>query len=213
MIIRNHCWARRILPVALAGLLLSVPVFAQTAKGGAEPSAQKPVMLVDDSGYPSGNDTAEGAAIALAQAFIAKDATWFRAVCIAPFGSGDNRKEYERFLDEVSASMVVEAGKPQLSPAGPKSIGKLFAMRHLSLSGPASYGYASFGMRDVAFVDVGVRLQNDSRSLTRTLVIRAADGRWYVHPAPHTAPLLSQGLNDESPSVIDFRDAYLIRQK
>ena len=84
----------------------------------------------------------------------------------------------------------------------------MFAARHLSKNGPASYGYSAFGFQDIMFVDVGVFLYNGERSLMRTLVIKDRDGKWYVHPDPSASPLLSDGLNEEKASVLDFTDAY-----
>jgi hypothetical protein len=46
----------------------------------------------------------------------------------------------------------------------------VFAARHLSKNGPASYGYAGFGFQDIMFVDVGVFLYSGERSMMRTLV-------------------------------------------
>ena len=83
---------------------------------------------------------------------------------------------------------------------------------HLSKSGPASYGYASFDFQDVMFVDVGVFLEDDKPSLNRTLVIKDRDGLWYVHPMPDASPLLDMGLNDESRSERDFSDAYEVKK-
>jgi hypothetical protein len=64
----------------------------------------------------------------------------------------------------------------------------------------------------VQFVDVCVELVSVKKSLNRTMVIKKKDGKWYVHPAPHTASLLSAGLNDEEPSAIDFKDAHTIKR-
>ena len=127
-------------------------------------------------------------------------------------GGGENRKAYEEFLKNVAASMEVEAKKDAPSPGGPKTLAKLFAARHLSKNGPASAGYAMHDFQDIMFVDVGVALVSGKKSLNRTLVIKTNDGKWYAHPAPHTASLLSVGLNDEDPSTTDFKEAYTIEK-
>ena len=106
-----------------------------------------------------------------------------------------------KFLQQTAESIKDEAAKKQSSPQGPKSIGKVFAARHVSKSGPVSYGYAAFGFEDIMFVDVGVYLQNGERAMNRTMVIKDRDGKWYVHPAPYVSPLRSEGLNDEDKSV------------
>ena len=61
-----------------------------------------------------------------------------------------------------------------------------------------------FNFHDVMFVDVAVELHNGKSYLNRTLVVKTADGNWYVHPCPQTHPLLSAGLNDESDSESEF---------
>ena len=111
-------------------------------------------------------------------------------------------------MHQTTERIKAEASKKKPSPRGPKSIGKVFAARHLSKSGPVSYGYAAFGFEDIMFVDVGVYLQNGERAMNRTMVVKDRDGKWYVHPAPYVSPLLSEGLNDENNSVLDITDVY-----
>ena len=127
-------------------------------------------------------------------------------------GGGQNRKKYEAFLTQTAQQMRSETKKPAPSPNGPKSIGKVFAARHLTLNGPASYGYATFDFKEVEFVDVGVFLNNGKPTLNRTLVIQDANGKWYVHPVPAAAPLLSEGLNEEKPSTQDFTEVYTVQK-
>jgi hypothetical protein len=115
---------------------------------------------------------------------------------------------YAQFLRETVRNIRQEAAKKEPSPGGPKTIGKVFAARHLSKNGPASYGYAAFGFQEVMFVDVGIFLFNGERSMMRILVIKDSDGKWYVHPNPSASPLLSYGLDEEKASVLDFTDAY-----
>jgi len=103
---------------------------------------------------------------------------------------------------------IREAGRHEPSPQGPKSIGKVFAARHLSKSGPVSYGFTAFGFEDIMFVDIGVYPHNGERAMNRTLVIKDRDGKWYVHPDPSASPLLSDGLNEEKASVEDLTDVY-----
>jgi len=101
-----------------------------------------------------------------------------------------------------------EAARKTPSPRGPKSIGKVFAARHLSKTGPVSYGYAGFGFQDIMFVDVGIYLYNGDRSMMRNVIIKDRDGKWYVHPAPSVSLLLCEGLDDEKESVLDLTDVY-----
>jgi len=88
----------------------------------------------------------------------------------------------------------------------------VFAARHLSKEGPASYGYASFDFQDVMLVDIEVMLQSGASHLRRTMVIKDRDGKWYVHPVPDVSPLLSDGLCDERTSVQLFTETYDIER-
>jgi hypothetical protein len=162
------------------------------------------IASVASDGFPTGQSTAEGAAADLARAFIKRDFGLFEKICLPVYGAKEVRAAYEEFRAEVKKSMQEEAQKKEPSPGGPKTIGKVFAARRLSLDGPASYGYAVFGFEDVQFVDVGVLLVNGDRSLNRTLVVKKS-GKWFVHPLPSISPLLCAGLNDEQDSVADWR--------
>ena len=173
----------------------------------------KPKLRVAVDGFPSGHDTPEGAACDLARAFINRDEKLFSTTCVRLYAGGNGPAEYAEFLKDTVQSIKAEAAKKQPSPYGPKSIGKVFAARHLSMSGPVSYGYAGFGFEDIMFVDVGVYRHNGERALNRTLVIKDSDGKWYVHPDPSASPLLSAGLNEEKASVLDITDVYeLVRR-
>ena len=144
----------------------------------------------------------------MARAFIERNDNLFASTSIRLYGGGTGREAYAKFLQETIESIKAEAARQAPSPQGPKNIGKVYAARHLSKSGPVSYGYAAFGFEDIMFVDVGVSLQNGERAMNRTMVIKDRDGKWYVHPAPDVSPLLSDGLNDEGNSVLDITDVY-----
>lgn len=176
-------------------------------------AAPKPQIVLATDGFPSGHESPEGAATDFGRAFINKDAKAFVDTCIRPYGGGESRQEYEQFLKDVTSNIRAEKERTTPSPEGPRAIGKVFAARHLSASGPASYGYAAFGFQDLVFVDVGAYLHNGAQIMNRTLAIKDRDGKWYVHPAPSVSPLLSQGLNNESPSTTDFSEAYAIKKK
>ncbi|PYU03084.1 MAG: hypothetical protein DMG34_14210 [Acidobacteria bacterium] len=155
-------------------------------------------------GFPSGHDSPEGAACDLARSFINRDEKLFASTSVRLFGGGKGPEAYAKFLRETVQSIKAEAAKKEPSLQAPKSIGKVFAARHLTKPGPVSYGYASFGFEDIMFVDVGVYLNNGGRSMNRTLVIKDRDGKWYVHADPFASPLLSEGLNEVSASSLDF---------
>lgn len=172
-------------------------------------SAAKPRLKVAGDGFPTGQGTPEGAASDLARAFMLRDVTRFRHICIRPYGDGKSGAEYMQYLDGVSDHLKQEKRNPSPdNPDNPKEILKVFAARHLSKHGPASYGYAAFDFQEVMFVDVEVLLHSGSRHLRRTMVIKDRDGKWYAHPVPDVSPLLSYGLYEESASVQLFTDVY-----
>lgn len=153
-------------------------------------------------GLPTGQDSPEGAATDLARAFMIGDSDWFRRVCIRPYASAQSNSEYVDYLNGVAQHLKVDNKKSV--PDNPTKIVRVYDARHLSKSGPASYGNASFGFRDVMFVDIEVQSRNGKSLVRRTLVIQDKDGRWYVHPVPDMSPLLCDGLWDESASTKSF---------
>lgn len=197
---QSHSWL-----VLIALLVCAFPISLCSA---AARQTTKPKLKVAADGLPSGHDTPEGAACDLARSFINRDQRLFSATSIRLYAGGNGPGAYAKFLQETIQSMKKEAAKKEPSPQGPKSIGKVFAARHISKSGPVSYGYAAFGFEDIMFVDIGVVLHNGEPAMNRTLVIKDRDGKWYVHPAPSASPLLSEGLNEEKPSVRDLTDVY-----
>jgi hypothetical protein len=176
--------------------------------GAVRNQTTKPKLQVATDGLPSGHGTPEGAACDVARSLIHRDEQLFSSTCVRLYAGANGPAAYAQFLRDTVQNIREEAAKKEPSPGGPKSIGKVFAARHLSKSGPASYGYAAFGFQDVMFVDVGIFLYNGERSMMRTLVIKDRDGKWYVHPDPSASPLLSEGLDEEKASVLDFADAY-----
>jgi len=165
----------------------------------------KPRITVANDGFPTGQDTPEGAAVDLARAFIRQDAAQFRQTCIRPYGAGSVRADYVEYLDGVAAHFRKDTRDQ--SSENPRRILRVFAARHLSADGPASYGYAIFNFQEVMFVDVEVALNNGKKLIRRTLVIEDQDKRWYAHPVPDVSPLLCYGLYQESPSTRRFADS------
>jgi hypothetical protein len=178
--------------------------------GTASSQTAKPKLVVAADGFPSGHDTPEGPACDVMRALINRDEKLFLATVIKPFSAGPAGAAYTQFLQGTAQNIRAEAAKRVPSPGGPKQIGKVFAARHLSRNGPASYGYAAFGFRDVLFVDVGIMLYSGDRGMNRTLVIQDKDGKWYADPDPEASPLLADGLNEEKPSTLDFADVYMV---
>jgi len=178
---------------------------------GLPAQQSKPILKVGKDGLPSGHATPEGAACDLARAFIQHNVSLFNSTCIKPFGGGKGRKEYSAFLQQTAQSIAADGKRATLSPTGPKTIGIVFAARHLSRNGPASYGYAVYGFKEVEFVDVGVFQQDGKPVLNRTMVIQDSIGKWYVYPLPSAEPLLSAGLNSEPNSTKEIKDVYTLK--
>jgi hypothetical protein len=194
------------LALLLSGLLVALVC------GAAATQTSKPKLRVASDGFPSGHDTPEGAASDVVRSLINRDGKLFSSTCIRLYAA-TGPAPYAEFLRQTVQNIRQEAAKKSPSPRGPKRIVKVFAARHLSRSGPASYGYAAFGFQDIMFVDIGLYLYNGERSMMRNLVIKDKDGKWCVHPAPSASPLLSEGLDDESASVLDFADVYALDRR
>jgi hypothetical protein len=194
-------------------IALVISMFPTLPCSAAGRQTAKPKLEVAADGLPSGHNTPEGAACDLARSFINRDARLFSSTSIRLYAGGTGPKAYAQFLQETVQRIKAEAAKKDPSPQGPKSIGKVFAARHLSKSGPVSYGYTAFGFEDIMFVDIGVYLHNGERAINRTLVIKDRDGKWYVHPEPSASPLLSDGLNEEKDSVEDLTEVYQLEEQ
>lgn len=195
----------------LAGVLAVVSCKPASKESGTATKSAKPRLKLVADGFPAGHDSPEGVACDLVRAFIQRDASLFTNTCVRLYGGGKGPAAYAEFLLATEQSIRAEAERTE-SPRGPKSIGKVYAARALTQGGPASYGYAAFGFQEVKFVDVGVHLHDGNRTLNRTMVIKDRDGKWYVHPHPVASPLLSQGLNEESPSEGDVSDGYQVEK-
>lgn len=136
----------------------------------------------------------------LARAFMRQDVQLFRQTCIQPFGGGQSRIEYSRYLEGVTTHFQQDGAFRESVPDNPKEITQVFAARHFSADGPASYGYAAYDFQDVMFVDIEVLLNNGMKHVKRTLVIEDRNKRWYALPVLDIYPLLSDGVYDEAPS-------------
>ena len=186
---------------SIAILFLSLPL--------ALAAAEQPTVTLAPDGFPTGQDTPEGAATDFLRAFISLDMEQFQAICL-PRKAGETQQErsYNRFLDRVIAESEAERESGTPHPKSPRAIGIVFAARDLSHNGPSSYGYARHNYSAVQFVDAGAWLNDNTRFLNRTLVVQTKEGKWYVHPCPDVDPLLSLGLNQEEESTIVFREKY-----
>lgn len=156
-----------------------------------------------DSTFPSGQDSPEGVACDMARAFVNADKElWLRIN--NPTLTRPNT-EANDFVENISKQMEEMATIDIKDRPGPKEILRVYKARHLSMNGPASYGYAFFNFEDVMFVDVVVLNDDGTEYLNRTLVVKD-ESKWYVVPRPDLVSLLSWGLNSESESIDLFEN-------
>lgn len=154
--------------------------------------------------WPRGDDTPEGIACDLARAFITGDDALFLASCVEARGEFE-RPEYAKFLRDTVAQ-IKEARRTGLERNhGPKKIVKLFIARPLSRSGPNSYVHAANIGKDIRFVDVICDLHGGGTLASRTLVLQKTSGDWLAIPMPESFPFLSDGLNDEPDSTVEWK--------
>jgi hypothetical protein len=195
------------LRACLTLFLCSMPLLAQSTK---------PKINVASDGFPAGRNMPEGAASDLARSYIRNDVQLFAETCIGVYAHGQAATQYDEFM-RSTITKLQQAAKQRMagiapSQDSPKRIRRVFAARHLTGNGPASYGYAAFNFQDVMFVDVLIEGHSGKTALTRTLVIQEPDGNWYAHPAPYLDPLLSHHLQEESASLTDFSKAYDVQK-
>ena len=170
----------------------------------------KPKIKVAGDGFPTGQETPEGVATDYARVFMHNDVGLLQRIVIRPYGGGSSRTEYQNFLNGLAGHMKNAKASKKQDPQNPAEILRVFAARHMSHNGPASWGYACCNFQEVLFVDIESLLNDGTKFTTRTLVIKDHDGKWYVHPDPNVSPLLTYGLDDESDSKRTFAEVYQI---
>jgi len=190
----------------LSSVILLVALLLESGIAVAKPKIQ----LAED-GFPTQQNTPEGTASDLARSFIKHDPKWFRALCIRPFGADQSQMDYVQYLGGIAEHMVQEKEFPAQDSL--QKIVQVYAARHLTKNGPASWAYAAFDFQDLMFVDVKVKLINGQTLLRRTMVILDHDGKWYALPVIDISPMMSDGLHNEAPSRQPFTAAYDILQK
>jgi hypothetical protein len=104
------------------------------------------------------DDSPEGAACDLARSFINRDEELFASTSVRLYGGGKGPEAYAKFLRETVQSIKQKPQRKNHRRKRRKVFRKVLAARHLTKSGPVSYGYASFGFEDILFVGVGVYL-------------------------------------------------------
>jgi hypothetical protein len=140
---------------------------------------------------PSGNNTPEGVACDMATAFIKADSQLWRST-VYP----SKKKDYVSFIDDIAKEMDHQKQLDKSERTGPKVIGMVFKMGHLSRNGPNSYAYAAMNLNEIGYVDVVTGNHDGSRSKNRTFVVNKED-KWFAIPRPDLFPLLTVGLNEE----------------
>ncbi|MCH7849426.1 MAG: hypothetical protein IIB53_13810 [Planctomycetes bacterium] len=156
-----------------------------------------------DPTFPSGQISPEGVACDMARAFINADKTLWLKINNPTLTKPNT--EANDFVENISKQMEEMARIDIKDRPGPKEILRVYKARHLSMNGPASYGYAVFNFEDVMFVDVVTLNFDGTEFLNRTLVVKDRS-KWYVVPRPDLVSLLSWGLNSESESIDLFEN-------
>lgn len=210
MTLPNHSMQNKRLGVFMKTLMPLLCIAVVISCSHVSHQATKPSLEVTGDGFPSGHATPEGVACDLARAWMKRDVSLFTNTCLPQFGSGPARSEYEAFLARNVENIQQLATNQQAPTIGPKGITKVFAARHLSGETQDLSEHVADKIADFMFVDVESVLRDGKRYLHRTLVIKASDGKWYVHPAPEIDSRLSAALNSESASEKDLSDAYNI---
>jgi len=170
------------------------------------------VLQMGKDGLPAGNSSPEGAASDLIHAHMLHDAYLFNMACVPPYGGSKVQDMYIKYIKRMTLVLKRDAKLKTKAPDDIQSIDTVYAARHLTKAGPASYAYSALNDRDVEFVDIGVTQVDGRKTLRRVLVIQTSDGKWYAHPLPTLSPLLSDGLRDETISTQDFREAYNLKK-
>lgn len=178
-------------------------------KSEAEDVAPSPDLSAETNaspdGFPTGQQTPEGAACDLARSFINADAELFKSVCLS-WKAGESGEQYTAFIEDMAARMNSMQGQSLEQFGGPKEITTCYEARHLSNNGPGSYGFAVMNLMDVMFVDVIADTWEGSPFMSRTLVVMRSDQNWYAVPRTDLFPLLSTGLMSESDSTAEWND-------
>jgi len=207
---RSHDIApcRRRLPAvfAIAAVLaLCLPVCVAAAHHG------RPKIHVEADGFPTGHATPEGVASDFARAFVQKDGTLLTAACLPPFGDDVASKTiYAGALERAAASAARKQTGPFQNPDELRRILNVAPAHALPTKKPAAYARATFGFRDVKYVDVRMQRANGRRPLTRLVVVQDSKGLWYVDLEPTVYPQLSEGLYDQPPSEQVLTDVYTV---
>jgi hypothetical protein len=168
----------------------------------------KPSLSLENDKLPGGHSTPEGVAADLSRAYITCSDKLLLTTSVAPFGGALDQKKYKSYIDQQIKLIAKAANKPGQNL--PQIIAKVFAARRFPGSQDIVKKYASFGFKDIKFVDIGLILRNGHRSLERTLVIEKSDGKWYADPAPQLISGMSDILNVQPKSTIDFSKVYSI---
>lgn len=147
-------------------------------------------------GFPTGSTSPEGAACDAARALVERDGEMLREASIDAFGSEHQKAAYERALTEAADTLEDEA-------VAPEGIVRVFDARLPTMAAPRAEMYARYGVLDVRFVDVVLDYGEEER-VARTLVARTPEKGWGVVVEPGIYPEISEGLAQESESLIEF---------
>ncbi|WP_150107288.1 hypothetical protein [Pedosphaera parvula] len=192
-------------------LLLLLVVTALSFPALAADKTTLPKIQVAKDGFPTGQESPEGAACDIARAYILSDSQLFLKTCAIPYGTGKVRKAYADYLLETVTRLKSEASQKS-SAQMPLTIGKVYVARHLSDKGVVPYARQKFEFQDVMFVDVVVISNTGKKALTRTLVLKSKEGKWCAQPDNDASGLPGANPAREQASQHDFQEVYQIQK-
>ena len=158
---------------------------------------------IAEDGFPTGQETPEGAACDAIRAFGNCDHEAWLSLLVRPiYGDGDQNQEYEKFKN----FKVEEAKKYAQRSDRPKvRLVKVFKSRSFSTNGPVSAAFALLDFQDNQFVDMHVQIGENVHQM-RYQMLLDQDDKWYFNPRPDlSSPLVSMGLNEEEDSTEEWK--------
>jgi hypothetical protein len=174
-----------------------------------QPTADRPAITLHKDGFPTGNDTAEGAASDLMRAFIGRDAELFQQRRWVAFceGTADPSLAYKRFLTHTPAVITPKASKDRPALPSSQRIGSVFAARRSTDTSEQAAALVKLlgDMGHEAFVDVVTIGEDGTQYLSRVSVSQRIDKKWYAG--------FTSRHDKEPPSTTEFADVYTLPEQ
>jgi len=172
-------------------------------------SVDKPTIFVHKDGFPTGNETPEGAASDLMRAFINRDAELFhqRRWVVSCEGYNDPRDAYNYFLAHTPALLTPETSEEGSASPDSQRIGIVYAARASTKFSTENAALSKMfdNMGHEAFVDVVTIGESGTRYLNRVSVSQRTDKKWYA--------AFASVHDHETESSTEFSENYTLRKQ